>query len=732
MARLRRAIFGSGPQISAKEAVARHVRFREAAHAGDLARNAGDWATAAARYADALAIDGDQPAIRTQYGHALKESGRLTEAEIAYRIVAEADPTDAESWVQLGHILKLQRRTDAAIDAFLEALRRDPSLMAVRAEVIAAGARDRLNDDAFGRSATAARLANLSTTLAEVLDQVHEHAAVSPFAVPAYDAFRRQYPVRPAPGPMGPILVLVDAVDAAPSALRSTLISLMDQSSEDWRALIVTGANLRDHPVASWEQMDNRFHFCSPDALPQLDDMVGAEASAPTLLLPGGALLDPEALGWLSTAIARTGADAVYADHDHFETHWRRGVVRSQPALQSMADRHDLATSPHPPALIVVSPALRASLFRQEKSILGSEGRRALLSEALARGPVAHLPRILVSLPTPEEPPTAPVSERRKIVNDSRIRVVIPTRDESDMLAACISTLKGRAARPHLLDLLVIDNRSTREETSAFFSDLARDGDATVVAMDEPFNWARLNNQAAATIGEDLLVFANNDVEMITDGWDDRLRAWLEQPDVGVVGARLLYPDGALQHGGILLGGWEGRPSHDGLWAAQTDGGPLGRWHRSRAAAAVTGAFMACRREIFEQVGGFDERLAIAYNDIDFCLRAREIGWTVLYAADIELIHHESRTRGQNDTAEKVAWDDGELADLHERWGPALFFDPSFNPQWVSAVNRPFDGFRDISNRRVLEHLVASVRPDRLPQPHDDAGGLTRLSPRGT
>jgi GT2 family glycosyltransferase len=118
---------------------------------------------------------------------------------------------------------------------------------------------------------------------------------------------------------------------------------------------------------------------------------------------------------------------------------------------------------------------------------------------------------------------------------------------------------------------------------------------------------------------------------------------------------------------------------------------------------------MACRRDTFEALGGFDERLAIAYNDIDFCLKARELGLKVLFAADVELVHHESRTRGQNDSEEKVAWDNAELAEMYARWKSWLFHDPSYNPQWINSVNRPYDGTRDLPPSRILAHLDASA-----------------------
>lgn len=709
LARLRRAVFGSRPDPVASEEAARAARFRALAHAGDLARNSGDWSTAAARYGEALAIEGDHAAIRVQYGHVLKETGRLLEAEAAYRTAAASAPEDADIWVQLAHVLKIQRRPDAAMDAYLEALRRDPALTAVRNEVIAAGGRDRLDEDAYGRSSVATRLARLSSALDETLAQVRDGAIASAFPVAAYDAFRRQYPIQPPPGPSVPLLVLVDAVGATGAALRLTLTSLMDQRVQDWRAMVISDPQTSDHPVAGLAQVDARIAFHAPEARGAVEATMNAYPLAVILTLSAGALLDPEAVGWFGMALARTGATAVYADHDHFETHWRTGPVRFHPVLQSMADRRDVAGSPHPPAAVGVAPPLRQALLARLSQGGGAEGRRDLLLEAISHGPVAHLPRVLTGLPLPESPPRSPRIAVEPAETDSRILVVIPTRDEPRMLKECLTTLRACAARPDRLDILVVDNRSTEPETRALFADLSSDEQVRILPMDEPFNWARLNNEAAASGSQELLVFANNDIEMTTRGWDDRLRTWLEQPDVGVVGARLLYPDGALQHGGILLGSSEGRPFHDGLWAPGTEGGPLDRWRRSRAVAAVTGAFMACRRDTFQEAGGFNPRLAIAYNDIDFCLRVRALGMTVVYAADVEMLHHESRTRGQNDTAEKVAWDDEELAELHRRWGDALFLDPGLNPQWASSVHRPFDGYREPPLSQILMHLDRSA-----------------------
>lgn len=703
------------PTLAEAEAEAQRLRLMEALATGDAARDRHDWHEAAEAYSQALRLNEDQPAIRVQYGHVLKEAGKLPAAEAAYRRAATERPGDADICLHLAHVLDRQGQTAEAIDVWLEALRRDPALTAARDALIAAGGRDRLGEDVYGRSAVAARLARLSTAIDETFLVAREATAASAFPVPAWDAFRRQYPVRPAPVPSGPLLVLVDGRESEPSALRATLLSLIDQRHEAWQAVVLAPKAVRDHPVASLALVDPRISFTGTDK-PSVIAASGVTPERPVLTLRAGARLDPEALGWFGFGLAHTGAGALYADHDHYETDWRSGAVWTHPILQAMADRHDMATTPHPPAAVLIGPGLRPVLAEAlGTGEVNQHLQRQLVLAAIAGGPVAHLPRVLTSLPAaaesapplPSPPPLASV-----LPDDSRILVIIPTRDEAEMLSRCLETLRATATRPDQLDLVVVDNRSTNPGTVALLTRLKDQPGLDVLTADEPFNWARLNNEAARARPHDILVFANNDTEMLTKGWDDRLRHWLDQGDVGVVGTRLLYPDGRLQHGGILLGGWQGRPAHDGLWVPGTEGGPLGRWRRSRAVAAVTGAFMACRRDTFEAVGGFDPRLAIAYNDIDFCLKTRAAGRTVIYAADIELVHHESRTRGHNDRPEKIAWDDSELSDMHTRWGAELLRDPSVNPQWVAAVNRRYDGYRDLPHRAILDHLDASAVPN--------------------
>src|SRR5262249_14223706 len=180
--------------------------------------------------------------------------------------------------------------------------------------------------------------------------------------------------------------------------------------------------------------------------------------------------------------------------------------------------------------------------------------------------------------------------------------------------AGFVDRLPAKAATPQALGLVIIDNGSRQPETRQILDDIAAKGSARVLALDEPFNWSRLNNRAVDTVNSSLLVFANDDMLMLSHGWDERLRGLLNRPEIGAVGARRLYEDDRVQHAGILLG-WNGGDIHDGLYESSLEPGPASRWRVSRAVAAVTGAFLATRREVFLAHQGFDEGLAVSYGD---------------------------------------------------------------------------------------------------------------------
>ncbi|UVO48985.1 glycosyltransferase [Sphingomonas sp. SUN019] len=570
------------------------------------------------------------------------------------------------------------------------------------------------------------QLSSAAAVLAEGTTRWRAAVIGSSYPIEAYDRFRRDIPIRPPPGPLPKLAlsVLVDAAVAAPFLLRATLRSLQDQSMREWRAIVVGPASLSDHPVGAFAQTDTRIAFVADGAaIP-----AGAEH---VVVLTAGTALDPEALAWLAFAAERTGAAAVFADHDDGVVDPAMGLVRADPWLPGLLDAATLAQGAAPAVMIAGGAAVRHAL--KIASFDGGDGvRRAILHSVLSGGEaVPHVARLLgtrLHLPVVARdgrdsdddaapgrlgpipfvaPAPKPVSQR-----PDRIAIVIPTRDAADLLARAIDSLKRNARDPNRVEFIVVDNRSADEATWRLFDRLARDGAAQVMPFDAPFNWSQASNIGAAASDAPMIVFANNDIEMTSDGWDDRLIDQLSDPSVGAVGARLIYPGGAVQHAGVAFGFGPGGAEHEGRDRDATDPGPDRRFVTTHAVAAVTGAFLGVRRSDFDAIDGFDAgRLMIGHSDVDLCLRLRETGLVIRYCAQIEALHHEGATRGRNETRAAIAWDEGERRDLIDRWGAALGEDPSINPYWTRG-GQPFDGLCEPAMTDVVRHIDSTARPD--------------------
>ena len=312
----------------------------------------------------------------------------------------------------------------------------------------------------------------------------------------------------------------------------------------------------------------------------------------------------------------------------------------------------------------------------------------------LEKGSIGHVSHILSSRIQDVMKVRSPVSAKEsaqtfrirsqsasEIQCNSIVNVVIPTRDHADLLQKCVNSLIATAEVPGALAITVIDNGSRDAEAISYLEEAARQGLVEVLRLDEPFNWSRLNNAAVKVTKAPLLVFVNNDIEMISAGWDARLRSHLSRAEIGALGARLLYPDRTIQHASIVLGTGAGGTEHEGRNASADDPGPGSRWLTRRSVSAVTGAFLACRRSVFEAVGGFDATtFGLWYNDVDFCLNVRAAGYSVLYEPAIEAYHYESKTlAAEFDDSARAAYFQAGTAAMRARWGAAFENDPYFN-----------------------------------------------------
>jgi GT2 family glycosyltransferase len=257
--------------------------------------------------------------------------------------------------------------------------------------------------------------------------------------------------------------------------------------------------------------------------------------------------------------------------------------------------------------------------------------------------------------------------------------IVIATRDRIALLSTCIESIRARTTyRPY--EIVVADNDSVEPETRTYLAQLVREGVARVVPYPGAFNFSAINNAAARQSGGDVLVFVNNDVEVIEPEWLTELVAQASRPEIGAVGAKLLYADGRLQHAGLILG-IGGVAGHAFKRFPRDTLGANGRAVMIQAVSAVTAACMAVRREVFDEVGGFDaQALAVAFNDVDFCLRVMRAGYRNVYTPYALLYHHESASRGSDDVPEKAARFQAEVEVMLDRWGDALGRDFAYNP----------------------------------------------------
>jgi O-antigen biosynthesis protein len=270
------------------------------------------------------------------------------------------------------------------------------------------------------------------------------------------------------------------------------------------------------------------------------------------------------------------------------------------------------------------------------------------------------------------------------------ISVIVPTRDRLGLLRRCIDGLL-RGTRYPSLEIIVVDNGSQEPRCLEYLDQLRRSGDAVVLDGAGDFNFSDLNNQAVEVARGQLLCFLNNDVEPLAPDWLEEMASHALRPEIGVVGAKLLYPDRRVQHGGIVLCGDNvARHLHVGL--DETAHGYWGRAAAVQSLAAVTGACMVVRREVYDTIDGFDEAWPVNFGDIDFCLRAGAAGYRTLWTPHAVLLHHESASRGTFFTKAKQIEYEASRRAMVSRWGPVLTSDRHYNPNLsIDVEDEPFD-----------------------------------------
>ncbi len=291
-----------------------------------------------------------------------------------------------------------------------------------------------------------------------------------------------------------------------------------------------------------------------------------------------------------------------------------------------------------------------------------------------------HLARTGIAGTVEEVQDTTWFRVRRSLPDPApKVSIMIPTKNGRDILKQCIDSIRQRTDYPDY-EIIVIDNNSDEPASLSYFRDIAAKGYARVIPYPHPFNYSAINNFAARHASGSLLVLLNNDIEVISRGWLREMAALALAPGAGCVGAMLYYPDETIQHAGIVLGiGGVAGHSHKRFDRGRS--GYYGMLKLPHNVSAVTGACLMVSKAIYEEVGGLDEEnLKVAFNDVDFCLKVREAGYRNVWTPFAELYHHESLSRGIEDTPEKKERFKSEVLHMLARWGDTLRQDPYYSP----------------------------------------------------
>ncbi len=274
---------------------------------------------------------------------------------------------------------------------------------------------------------------------------------------------------------------------------------------------------------------------------------------------------------------------------------------------------------------------------------------------------------------------------RRDLAGAPKVTVIIPTKDHAGALKKCLDSILAKTTYPEY-EILVVDNGSRERRTRDYLRNMASAGKIRALSYDRPFNFSAINNYAVKHAKGEVVLFLNNDTEVISGEWMRAMLEHAQRREVGAVGCKLLYPDDTVQHAGIIIGVGNGDSgnrvaSHSPQRSPRGHYGYEGRECITLNLSAVTAACMMVRKDVFEDAGGFDEGLAIAYNDVDLCLRLRQKGYLIVYTPHAVLYHQESLSRGYEDTREKRDRFREEVRLMRERWGDLIDAgDPYYNP----------------------------------------------------
>jgi GT2 family glycosyltransferase len=608
------------------------------------------------------------------------------------------------------------------------------------------------------------QIEQMSTQLWEMKRRLRSLLPQESFSLSEYDAWARKYysalrlrvgrerqlrradPSRP-PDPLVSVLCpayrprMSDFVAAVESVLRQTysnweLIIVDDRSDSPELAAVIAGFAERDPRIRSLKHRKNGGISVATNTA------IAAAKGAYIALFDHDDMLVDVALEVMVAQALSTGARMLYSDEDKIDDYGRF----SEPNLKSDFNYRLLLAQNYVCHFLMVEQATLREVGPLRSVYDGAQDHDLVLrlTETIPPADIRHVRELLYHWRKTPGSTASQISVKPYAVNAGiscvrdhlarrgqdceitstlgithydiawkfpqtpEVSIIIPFRDRAELTRLCLGLLLQNTDYPNY-NVVLVDNQSVTEEAAAFVASAAQEGKVRFIRVDEPFNYSRLNNAATSGNDAEFFLFLNNDVFMTQPGW---LRILVDEaladPQVGIVSGKLLYPNGTVQHGGVILG-VDGVAAHSFSGLVPHDPGFMGRAICAQDLSAVSAACMLARAEMFREVGGFDEEdLAVAYNDIDLCLKFRALGYRVIWTPAMTAEHHESLSRGSDMEASNLPRFVYEYELMTTRWEKELANDPFCNPHF-GKTGGPFQTL----SSRSLEYLPRGTLPGK-------------------
>jgi len=505
--------------------------------------------------------------------------------------------------------------------------------------------------------------------------------------------------------------------------LRAAIESVLNQVYDNWELCITDGGSTMPHVKKILKEYAKKDKRIKVKFLPENKGIAGNSNEA--LKLATGefvVLLDHDdelALFALYEVVKvlneSRDIDFIYSDEDKIDEKGRR----KDPFFKPDWCPHMFLSCNYPIHITVIRKSLIDKVGGFREGYDGSQDYDLFLrvTELIDENRIAHIPKILYhwrTIPSSaassnEAKPYAYVAAKKalkdamkrrsieiedvvdglwrgsyrikyRIKGTPKVSIIIPTKDKVNTLKTCIESILEKTDYKNY-EIVIVDNQSEEEKTFKYYDKIKNSSQIKILEYNMPFNFSAINNYAVSQVDSEYILLLNNDTEVISEEWLTAMLEHAEREEVGAVGAKLLFPNGKIQHCGIILGLGRHRVAGHPYYKYPDHNGYFGVVNEIRNYSAVTAACMMLRKAVFEEVGGFDENLSVAFNDVDLCLRIREKGYLIVYTPYAKLCRHESLSRGYEDNPEKQTRFLKEVGYIREKWGRVIDKgDPCYNP----------------------------------------------------